>query len=113
MDAQKYNQSSVGCLPQWYGYQCGLVRPGAAINALFTDADLQFNGGDSSARYNVILNYANQQGLFNVDNTDSTFNQVFRRYNIRTNLDFRLFKIFEARVDLGGRIEHANNPIII
>jgi TonB-linked SusC/RagA family outer membrane protein len=79
-------------------------------NALYADADLAFNGGDSSARYNVILNYANQQGLFNVDNTDSTFNQVFRRYNIRTNLDFRLFKMFEARVDLGGRIEQRKQP---
>ncbi len=76
----------------------------------YTDGDLTFNGGDSTARYNVIFNYANQQGLFNVANTDNTSNESFDRYNLRTNLNFNMFKIFEARVDLGGRLEDRQSP---
>ncbi|WEK37468.1 MAG: SusC/RagA family TonB-linked outer membrane protein [Candidatus Pseudobacter hemicellulosilyticus] len=77
---------------------------------LQTDADVIFSGGDPTVRYNVVLNYANQRGLYNVDNTDTSSNQLFTRYNIRTNLDFTMFKIFEARVDLGGRIESRKMP---
>jgi TonB-linked SusC/RagA family outer membrane protein len=76
----------------------------------YTDGDLIFSGGDSTARYNVVLDYANQQGLFNTPNTDTTSNEMLKRYNLRTNLDFSMFRIFEARVDLGGRIEDRKQP---
>lgn len=79
-------------------------------NAPYTDGDLSFNGGDSVARYNVVFNYANQQGLLRVKNTDSTSNQLLNKYNLRSNLDFNFFRIFEARVDLGGRIEDRKQP---
>lgn len=78
--------------------------------ALYNDADLIFSGGDSTARYNVVFDYTGQDGLYDVLNTDSTSNQLFRRYNIRTNLDFKMFKIFEARVDVAGRIEDRKEP---
>ncbi|RYE37095.1 MAG: SusC/RagA family TonB-linked outer membrane protein [Sphingobacteriaceae bacterium] len=76
----------------------------------YSDGDLTFNGGDSTARYNVVFNYANQLGLFNVANTDNTSNEMFKRYNLRTNLNFNMFKIFEARVDIGGRLEDRKSP---
>jgi TonB-linked SusC/RagA family outer membrane protein len=76
----------------------------------YTDGDLIFNGGDSTARYNVVFDYANQQGLFNVANNDVTSNQQFKRYNLRTNLNFTLFDIFDARVDLSGRLEDRKSP---
>lgn len=76
----------------------------------YTDADLVFNGGDESARYNVTLNYANQQGLYDVRQTDTTSNRIFRRYNIRANLDFKMFRIFEAKVDISGRISENKQP---
>jgi len=79
-------------------------------SAPYTDGDLQFSGGNLSARYNVILNYANQQGLYNVANTDETSNDMLKRYNILANLDFNLFKIFQARVDIEGRIEDQRAP---
>ena len=74
------------------------------------DADLIFSGGDDAARYNVTLNYAGSQGLYDVNKTDTTSNLVFRRYNIRANLDFKLFRIFEAKVDLSGRISENKQP---
>lgn len=76
----------------------------------YTDGDLMFNGGDSTARYNVVFDYANQQGLYNVANNDLTSNQKFSRYNLRTNLNFTMFDIFEARIDLGGRLEDRKSP---
>ncbi len=96
-------------------------RSGAGVNvnwyeevlkkqAPYSDADLVFSGGNESARYNVPLNYLNQQGLYDVPKTDSTSNQLFRRYNIRANLDFRMFRIFEAKVDLSGRINENKQP---
>jgi TonB-linked SusC/RagA family outer membrane protein len=79
-------------------------------NGLYSDADLIFSGGDQSARYNLTMDYGNQQGLYNVPNTGSTSNQEMQRYNLHANLDFNLFKIFEASVDLGGKMEDHKYP---
>ncbi|PZR28861.1 MAG: SusC/RagA family TonB-linked outer membrane protein [Citrobacter freundii] len=79
-------------------------------NGAYSDADVVFKGGNENARYAVIMNYANQQGLYNVAKTDTTSNQFFKKYNLRTNLDFNMFTIFEARVDLGARIEEQRMP---
>ncbi len=79
-------------------------------NAPYTDANLIFSGGDQRAKYNIVFDYANKQGLYNVSNTDSTSNQSFGRYNLRANLDFDLGNIFEARVDLNGRLEDRRSP---
>jgi TonB-linked SusC/RagA family outer membrane protein len=76
----------------------------------YVDGDITFNGGSEKARYNVTLGYVDHQGLFKVNNTDSTSNLRYARYNLRTNLDFEMFEIFEARVDLGGRIEQRRRP---
>ncbi|WCT14856.1 SusC/RagA family TonB-linked outer membrane protein [Mucilaginibacter jinjuensis] len=76
----------------------------------YTDGDLIFSGGDSTVRYNVTLDYSNQKALYDVSNSDITSNQTFGRYNLRSNLTFNMFKIFEARVDLNGRIEDRKQP---
>lgn len=76
----------------------------------FTDADMVFTGGDMNAKYYVVLDYANQGGLYNVSNTDQTSNEKLNKYNLRANLDFNIFKIFEAKVDIGGRIEERKAP---
>lgn len=76
----------------------------------YSDADLIFSGGDKTARYNITMDYANQLGLYNVASTPATSNQKMQRYNLRANLDFNMFKIFEASVDLGGKIEDHKYP---
>lgn len=96
-------QKGTGTNVDWYGQVLRSHSP-------YTDGDLIFNGGDSTARYNVVFNYANQQGLFNVKNSDATANESFTKYNLRTNLNFKMFSIFEARVDLGGRLEDRKQP---
>ncbi|WP_418993004.1 SusC/RagA family TonB-linked outer membrane protein [Alistipes sp.] len=76
------------------------------------DGDVAFRGGSRVARYNVMLNYLNQQGLYDVKNSDARSNRTYERYNLRANLDFTLFKFIDARVDLGGRIERGKRPNI-
>lgn len=106
----KYTQDQLNAYKNGTGTNVNWYDQVLKKNAPYTDADLIFSGGDSLARYNVVMDYAGQKGLYNVPNSDSTSNETFRRYNIRTNLDFNLFKIFEARVDIGGRIEDRKEP---
>ena len=81
-------------------------------SANYVDGDVTFNGGSSKARYNVTLGYVDHLVLLNFNNSDSTSNLRYTRYNLRANLDFSMLDIFEARVDLGGRIEQRKRPNI-
>ena len=76
------------------------------------DGDVAVRGGTEAARYNVMLNYLNQQGLYDVKSSDSRSNRMYERYSLRANLDFKVFRFIEARVDLGGRIERGRRPNI-
>lgn len=79
-------------------------------NGMYSDAVLSFRGGSDLVRYNVVLDYANQQGLLNAENTDRTSNATFVKYGLRTNLDMRLNKILTVSVDVGGRLEDRTRP---
>lgn len=76
----------------------------------YVDGDIIFNGGNANARYNVTLGYVNAGGLLDTRNTDATKNLGYERYNLRANLDFNIMKIFEFRVDFGGRLEMRRRP---
>ncbi len=77
---------------------------------LYSNADVTFNGGSEKGKYNVVLGYADQQGLYNVKNTDQTSNQIMQHFNIRGNLDFNLFKVVESKIDIGARLENRKQP---
>ena len=79
-------------------------------NGFYSDTDLSFRGGTRAARYNVVLSYANQQGLFNVENTDRTSNISFEKYGVRTNFDIDFNKVLSVGIDLGGRLEDRSGP---
>lgn len=100
LDAYKNNQS-----PNVDWYDQVLKNTGS-----YLDANVNFNGGNKLARYNIVLGYANQQGLLNVDNDDKMSNLTMDKFNLRTNFDFNLFDFFEAKIDLGGRIENRKSP---
>ena len=76
----------------------------------FYDADLILNGGSKDARYNINLDYLGSKGLLNTSDTDATRNLGYNRFNLRANLDFNVLKIFEVRLDMGGRIEQLARP---
>ena len=94
-----------GSLPNtdWYGE--ALKKTGS-----FMDADIILSGGSQAARYNVNLDYLGNKGLLNTMDTDSTRNLGYQRFNVRANLDFSVLKIFEVRMDIGGRIETLHRP---
>ncbi|MBK5722927.1 SusC/RagA family TonB-linked outer membrane protein [Dysgonomonas sp. Marseille-P4677] len=79
-------------------------------NASYLDANISFNGGNRIARYNIVLDYFNQQGLLNTGDSKDVSNAKMDRFNLRTNFDFNMFDIFEAKIDLGGRIENSKQP---
>ena len=106
----KYSQSDLQGYQSGTGTNVDWRNQVVKDHGSYTDGDLIFNGGDDNSRYNVVFDFANQQGLYNVDNTDITSNEKFSRYNLRSNLDFKLFKIFEAKVDIGGILENRKSP---
>ena len=67
-------------------------------------------GGSDLAKYNVVLDYANQQGFLDVKNTDRTKNVSFVKYGVRTNIDMKLNKVLSAKVDISGRLEDRTRP---
>ncbi|HUP10558.1 MAG TPA: TonB-dependent receptor plug domain-containing protein, partial [Niastella sp.] len=81
-------------------------------NGRYSDANLLFTGGGNDTRYALLLDYMQQRGLYDVSTNATTSNAQIQRFNVRTNLDFNFFKIFEAKVDLGGRIEDRRYPNI-
>ena len=79
-------------------------------NGMYTDGVLSFRGGSDQVRYNVVLDYANQQGLFNVKNTDQTSNATYAKYGVRTNFDMNFGKVLTVKMDIGGRLEDRTRP---
>lgn len=77
---------------------------------MYTDTDLAFHGGTENIKYNIVLGYANQQGLYDVKNTDNTSNIRMARYSARANLDIKFSKIFSASVDMAGRLQDNWRP---
>ena len=80
----------------------------------YVDANMMFSGGNENARYNIVLAYADQKGLLNLDDSENNKDKVSNinrnKFNLRSNFDLNLFDFFEAKIDLGGRIENGKSP---
>ena len=80
----------------------------------YVDANVLLNGGTEDARYNIVMSYANQNGLLNVDNSsdnkDKVSNVDMNRFNLRSNFDLNMLKIFEAKINLGGNVQNSRYP---
>lgn len=79
-------------------------------NAMMTEGDLSVSGGNDYSTYRVVFSYLNQQGLYNVKNDDLHSNLQYKRYNLMANVDLKLSEIFEAKIDVSGRIEDRARP---
>lgn len=106
----KYGDNELSAYKNGTGTNVDWYEQALKNNAPYVDADITFNGGSASAKYNVVFGYGNQQGLYNVSNKSETSNIQMDRYSIRANLDFDLFDFLEARVDIGGRLEQRKRP---
>jgi TonB-linked SusC/RagA family outer membrane protein len=79
-------------------------------SGFYSDANVVCSGGGADTRYALLLDYMRQRGIYDVATKSTTSNAQIQRFNLRSNLDFNFFKIFEAKVDLGGRIEDRRYP---
>lgn len=98
-----YDDEYVGPDVDWWDEVIG--RKG-----LMVDTDLSFHGGSENINYYVVLGYSDQQGLFDVKNSDSSSNLDFNRYSIRTSVDVKLTKFFSFAVDMSGRVQEKTRP---
>lgn len=77
----------------------------------YSNANVSVRGGAEAAKYGVFIDYMNQTGLYNATkNNNLGSNTQLQKFNIRSNVDLKFFKIFEAKIDLGGRIENRTYP---
>ena len=80
----------------------------------YMDANVLLNGGNENVRYSVVMTYADQNGLLNVDNSaenkDKVSNIDLNKFSLRSNFDMNILKIFEAKIELGGRVQNIKAP---
>jgi TonB-linked SusC/RagA family outer membrane protein len=89
----------------WYDEVLRKTAPVSSYN-------LNFNGGDSTVRYFVMLNVLGNQGLYKNfgDNFAESTNSTYNRYNFRSNVDINLSKNLSASFKLAGSLEQKDNP---
>lgn len=96
-------KNGTGINTSWYDE---VLSKGSA----FTTTDASISGGNDGARYFVMMSYMKDQGLYNVNDDDTHANANLEQFNLRANLDFSLFEIFEGKVNIGGRTEDRSYP---
>jgi TonB-linked SusC/RagA family outer membrane protein len=96
-------KNGTGTNVDWY-------NQGIKHSAFYTGDNVSFSGGSNGARYYLNFDYLDQQGLFNVQNTDSTSNEKLQRYNLSSNLDLHISKVFSANISLRGMVENQKAP---
>ena len=69
-----------------------------------SQGNVNISGGTKKVNYFVSMGFMNQEGMFeNYDpNLESNFN--FKRYNYRSNLDFKITNTTDLGITIGGRI---------
>jgi len=81
----------------WFNLVFNEYAPQNSIN-------LNVRGGSDNARYFISGGVLNQSGNIKSDNSN------FKRYNLRSNIDFKINDHFKASVNLSGRLENRNAP---
>jgi TonB-linked SusC/RagA family outer membrane protein len=74
--------------------------------------NMNFQGGGSTVKYFVLLNYLNNAGLLTNTKglTETAENSTFERYNIRSNVDIQASNNFSVHATIGLVIEDKLNP---
>jgi TonB-linked SusC/RagA family outer membrane protein len=106
----KYTDAQLAAYQNGTGVNVDWYDQVLKTNAPYIDGNLLFSGGDKTTKYAVVLDYTKDQGLYDVALGSTTSNAQIQRFNLRSNLDFNFFKIFEAKIDIGGRIEDRRYP---
>jgi len=76
-------------------------------------ANLNINGGGSTARYYVSVAYTEDQGMYKTDDTlkkDYNTNANYKRWNYRMNVDVDVTKTTRLEFGLAGWLDKRNSP---
>ena len=76
-------------------------------------ANLNINGGGSTARYYLSTAYTEDQGMYKTDNTlkkDYDTNANYKRWNYRMNVDVDITKTTLLSVGVSGSLAKRNSP---
>jgi TonB-linked SusC/RagA family outer membrane protein len=88
----------------WYNT---VLRDHSSINRY----NLNVTGGGATARYQVGLNYLNQNGMFVTSDANSyNTNAQLKRYMITSMIDIDVNKNFNVALQLFGRLQDGNQP---
>jgi len=89
----------------WYDEVLRKTAPVANYN-------LSLRGGNTTAKYFVMLNNISSQGLYKNfgDMDEESRNSTYNRFNFRANIDVNLTKRLSATLLLGGSVEDKGNP---
>jgi TonB-linked SusC/RagA family outer membrane protein len=104
-----YSQSQLQAYQNGTGINTDWYQQALRSSTPYYKGNLKFTGGDIHTQYNIIFDYLNQQGLYNVGNTASTSNEQFNKYSLAGNLGFN-WSIFEAKIDINTRLEDRKAP---
>lgn len=76
-----------------------------------TKANINLSGGGNVARYYVSTGYDHETGLLRVDNRSNFNNNIgINRFNIRSNVIFKLSRTTTLDTRINGRFENYNGP---
>jgi TonB-linked SusC/RagA family outer membrane protein len=76
-------------------------------------ANLNINGGGSTARYYVSASYIQEQGMYNTDSSlkdDYDTNANYERWNYRLNTDMNITQTTLLKVGVSGSLAKRNSP---
>jgi len=84
-----------------------LIKPSSIMN----QANLNVNGGSSTARYYVSMAYLKQDGLYKYDDLNAyNINASMNKYNFRSNIDIDLTPILKLELNLSDIVRDRNYP---
>lgn len=84
-----------------------LVKPSSMMN----QANLNVNGGSSTARYFVSMAYLKQDGLYKYDDLNAyNINASMNKYNFRSNIDIDLTPLLKLELNLSDIVRDRNYP---
>jgi TonB-linked SusC/RagA family outer membrane protein len=72
--------------------------------------NVNISGGTSIAKYFVSLGYLDQQGLWKQFVKEYNNNDLYKRFNFRSNLDLDLTKTTRANIQIGGLSANRSSP---
>jgi TonB-linked SusC/RagA family outer membrane protein len=74
--------------------------------------NISINGGNKSLRYFTLLNYQDDNGLLKPVDVNSGYSTqfIYKKINLRTNIDVNLTPSTKLAIRLGGMIERTNQP---